>query len=102
MAEPVSRPIRKGFRLSGEPESSNNLEDARHWRGVYKELVEGFRWMAAAQPGTRRRAGHLQVERLKQRFAFWDTRCRELLEEATVQPIELAAAKPLREGTGEA
>lgn len=89
MPEPVSRPTRRGFRLSGEPESSINLEDARHWRGVYKELVDGFRWMTAAESGTRRRSGQLQVERLKERFAFWDSRCRELLEQATVQPIEL-------------
>ena len=91
MSSLVARPTRKGFRLSGEPETSVNLEDARHWRGVYKELVDGFRWMTAAQSGTRRRAGHLQVERLKERFAFWDTRCRELLEQATVQPIALGA-----------
>jgi hypothetical protein len=64
--------------LPGEPETSDDLEDARHWTAVYRELLAGFRDLAKATPKTHRAARLRQLRQLELRFRFWDTRCREL------------------------
>lgn len=87
MAGTVPRPLRKPFRLTGEPEDSHSLEDGLHWRSVYEELRAGFRWISDGESQTHKRARQRQMERLEQRFAFWDRRYRELL-------TQLQEAKP--------
>ena len=77
----VRRHLQKDMRLLGEPEDTANPDDVRHWRMVYAELLGGFRSLEAAEASTRRRGRQLQVEQLERRFAFWDGRYRELLEQ---------------------
>jgi hypothetical protein len=90
MAGAIPRPARKALRLTGEPENSRTLEDARHWRGVYEELTKGFRWISDGESRTHRRSRQRQIERLEQRFAFWDRRCSELLAASqAATPIEV-------------
>ena len=90
MAGTALRPLRKPFRLTGEPEDSQSLEDGRHWRRVYQELKAGFRWISDGGSGTHKRARQRQMERLEQRFEFWDRRCRELLAQLEkTKPTEI-------------
>jgi hypothetical protein len=67
------------FRLLAEPEDSTQLEEVSHWLQVYQELLGGFRGIAASEPGAHRRARQLQVDRLEERFVFWERRYHDLL-----------------------
>jgi hypothetical protein len=77
VAEPVFPP-QNAFRLPDEPEDTDDLEDARHWEGVYGELVVGARVMTRSESGTHRRARLIHQEKIEQRFAFWESRRRQL------------------------
>ena len=78
MAIPIPDKRQDGIRLHAEPDDSNDLEEACHWRNTYKELALGFADIAASETGTRRRGRNLQVRKLRDRLAFWERRCREL------------------------
>ena len=66
-------------RLPGEPETSDDLEEVRHWTAVYGELLAGFRDLAKAAPRTHRGARLRQVRELELRFRYWDALCRKLI-----------------------
>lgn len=81
MAIPIEDRRRIGIRLSGEPEDSIEVDEARHWRNTYRELAVGFAGIASSETATRRRKRDLQVATLKDRLEFWDRRWRELTAE---------------------
>ena len=61
------------FRLAAEPESVHLLEDAEHWRNVYRELVVGYRYVAGIEGTTRRRSRRLQLQRVEDRLRHWQS-----------------------------
>jgi hypothetical protein len=70
------------MRLPREPEDATDLEEAEHWRNTYQELTVGFAQIVESEAGTHRRKRAIQVQRLRDRAAFWSRRYVDLMSQS--------------------
>jgi hypothetical protein len=84
--------------MPGEDPDTTFLDDAKHWRSVYEELLS-FKYemvdktedkMEEVSPPAARELASTdkvvlgaELERMRHRFEFWDRRCREMEQQPT-------------------